>query len=122
MSTAALSRPTADDQSPHCAPILAFRPRWDARPTPPGSNAAGDASGPSLGGLVSGCCHPGGMADTSPVAVATEQLRALTRTLGDNATLEQRAAVGTLAALLEIANRLDGIEKSLDLGISVRTE
>jgi hypothetical protein len=54
--------------------------------------------------------------------IATEQLYALARILGEEPTVDQRLALGALAAQLEIANRLAGIEKSLDLGLSVRLD
>lgn len=54
------------------------------------------------------------------MVIATEQLYALVDMLGEDATVEQRAAVGALAAQVEIADRLAGIEKSIDLGIVIR--
>lgn len=62
------------------------------------------------------------MQSKTPMIIATQQLYALDAMLGDDSTIEQRAAVGALAAQVEIARRLEGIEKSLDLGISVRTD
>lgn len=65
------------------------------------------------------------MAIKSAKVIATEQLYALAEMvekLGHNATFEQHAALGSLAAQLELADRLEGIEKSIDLGIVVRNE
>jgi hypothetical protein len=60
------------------------------------------------------------MASSTPIVIATEQLHALVEMLGENPTFEQRAAVGSLAAQVEIAKRLDGIEKGLDVALAVR--
>ncbi|GII59427.1 hypothetical protein Pth03_78160 [Planotetraspora thailandica] len=61
------------------------------------------------------------MADTS-VGIAQEQLAAARVQLNDGAPLELRLQIGMLAAQIAIAERLDGIEKSIDFGIVVRPE
>jgi len=64
----------------------------------------------------------GTMPKQTPAEIATEQLAALIEIAGQRPTFDQRVAVGTMAAQVEIANRLAGIEKSLDLGLSVRVD
>jgi hypothetical protein len=61
------------------------------------------------------------MSQPSPREIADQQLHALHELLGDTPSPGDRLAIGNLAAQLAIADRLAGIEKSLDLGISVRT-
>lgn len=55
-----------------------------------------------------------------PIEIAVEQLNVLVSTMGSAPTPEDRLAVGMLAAQIELAFRLGGIERSLDGGISVR--
>uniref|UniRef100_UPI003F496169 hypothetical protein n=1 Tax=Amycolatopsis sp. CA-082387 TaxID=3239918 RepID=UPI003F496169 len=57
----------------------------------------------------------------TPAEIARRALYALNNKIGDDAPVDQLLQLGTLAAQIEIADRLEGIEKSLDAGLSVRT-
>jgi len=58
------------------------------------------------------------MAD-SPAVIARKQLYALYESMRESPTEDLRIKVGMLAAQIEIASRLEGIERSLDVGVSV---
>jgi hypothetical protein len=55
----------------------------------------------------------------SPAVIARKQLHALYKSMGPAPTDELRVKVGMLAAQIEIAARLEGIERSLDVGLNV---
>lgn len=57
----------------------------------------------------------------TPAMIARRALYALNDKISDDAPVEQLLQLGTLAAQVEISARLEGIEKSLDAGLSVRT-
>jgi hypothetical protein len=57
----------------------------------------------------------------SPAVIAHKQLYALYKGLDDSSPAELRLQVGILAAQIQIAGHLAGIERSLDLGILVRS-
>jgi hypothetical protein len=57
----------------------------------------------------------------SPAVIARKQLYALYKELGDSPTPELRLQIGMLAAQIEIADKLKGIEGSLDAGLTVNT-
>ncbi|RSD26426.1 hypothetical protein [Amycolatopsis eburnea] len=58
----------------------------------------------------------------TPAIIARDALYALHGKLGEDASTEQLLQLGMLAAQVEIADRLEGIEKSLDIGLLIRTE
>lgn len=55
-----------------------------------------------------------------PIDIAVEQLNALVSNMGSAPTPEDRLAVGILAAQIEVAIRLGGIERSLDRETAAR--
>lgn len=58
----------------------------------------------------------------TPAIIARDALYALRSKLGEDPSTEQLLQLGMLAAQVEIADRLEGIEKSLDIGLLIRTE
>jgi hypothetical protein len=65
----------------------------------------------------------GSMSTTpTPSAIARTHLYALHKEIGADADIALRLQLAHLAAQIEIADRLSGIEKSLDLGLKVYAE
>ncbi|MFI6637783.1 hypothetical protein ACIBI7_53650 [Nonomuraea fuscirosea] len=58
----------------------------------------------------------------SPAVIAHAQLYALAREITESSPIELRLQLGLLAAQVEIAGRLKGLEATLDAGLKVHTE